>query len=189
MYIGSYRIGQEREGTRPEYYVRDTAAFHESLIACEHISQNAIFVHSPALFSKTFLRSECIQNLAIATKNIQLCDKVKSPLFNSNINQEQCKKHVASPESDNYVSSFEIEHLYQLIGYDVGALVNASGVEYANQYWDSVKEDGPDAEALKLIEGYDLSANIDYGEFLRSRIEMKCNAGVIKSSSVMCAKS
>jgi hypothetical protein len=185
-YVGSHLVGQERDGTYPEYYVRDTAAFHKSLIACEHISLNAVFLNQ----SKTSLRSECIQNLAIATKNTQLCSKVKPMLFNSGFNEETCQAYILNPTLNDQISpqSAEIEHLYQLMGYDVGALVKASGVEYAEQYWDSVKKAGPDAEALKLIESYDLSANIDYGEFLRTRIEMKCKAGVIKSSSIMCQK-
>src|SRR6266568_3321295 len=97
VYVGSHRIGQERDGTYPEYYVRDTAAFHKSLIACEHISLNAVFLNPSFLFLKTSLRSECIQNLAIATKNTQLCTKVKPVLFNSGFNEETCQAHILNP--------------------------------------------------------------------------------------------
>ncbi len=189
IYIGSHRVGQEREGTYPEYYVRDTAAFHKSLIACEHISSNAVFLNSPFLFTKTSLRSECFQNIAIATKNAQICNRVKPLIFNAGFSEETCKAHILKPTLNDQISpsSLSIEDLYHLLGYDVGALAKASGVQYGEQYWDSVKQKGPDADALKLIENYDLSTNIDHGEFLRTQIEAKCKAGVIKSS-IMCPK-
>ena len=123
-----------------------------------------------------------------ATQNEKICDGVRPLLFNSYPNRDKCKELVNHSEfSDKHIpTSIQVEDLYALIGYDIGALIKASNVEYGEQYWDATKQRGPDAEALKLIESHDLGVNIDHQEFIKHKIKMKCAAGVIKSNT-MCS--